>query len=77
VAAEKAARMPGFHRRERLKKEEKRQIALSGIISYLTAKCGGNVHDRGVVDHHEQRFRHILPSECCRTRGRLGFPLTE
>jgi hypothetical protein len=31
-------------------KEEKCQAALSGIISYLTAKCGGNVHDRGVVE---------------------------
>jgi hypothetical protein len=31
-------------------KEEKRQIALSGIISHLIAKCGGNVHDRGVVE---------------------------
>jgi hypothetical protein len=32
------------------KKEENRQIALSGIISYLTAKCGGNVHDKCVVE---------------------------
>jgi hypothetical protein len=32
------------------KKEENRQVALSGIISYLTAKCGGNVHDRGVIE---------------------------
>jgi hypothetical protein len=31
-------------------KEEKDQVALSGIISYLTTKCGGNVHDRGVVE---------------------------
>jgi hypothetical protein len=32
------------------KTEEKRQVALSIIISYLTAKCGGNVHDRGVIE---------------------------
>jgi hypothetical protein len=32
------------------KTEEKPQVALSGIISYLTAKCGGNVHDTGVVE---------------------------
>jgi hypothetical protein len=30
--------------------EEKRQIALSGIISHSTAKCGGDVHDLGVVE---------------------------
>jgi hypothetical protein len=31
-------------------KEENCQVALSGIISHLAAKCGGNVHDRGVVE---------------------------
>jgi hypothetical protein len=31
------------------RKEEKRQAALSGIISHLMAKCGGNLHDRGAV----------------------------
>jgi hypothetical protein len=28
----------------------KRDSPLDGIIAYLTSKCGGNVHDRGVVD---------------------------
>jgi hypothetical protein len=32
------------------KKEENRHLALSGIVSYLTEKCGGNIHDRGVVE---------------------------
>jgi hypothetical protein len=27
----------------------KEQAPLDGIISYLTRKCGGNVHDRGVI----------------------------
>jgi hypothetical protein len=31
-------------------KEEDRQTALSGIIAHLTAKCGGNVHKKGVVE---------------------------
>jgi hypothetical protein len=31
-------------------KEEENDGALSGIISHLTAKCGSNVHDRGVVE---------------------------
>jgi hypothetical protein len=31
-------------------KEVNRWVALSGIISYLTAKCGCNVHNRGVVE---------------------------
>jgi hypothetical protein len=31
-------------------KEENHQVALSGIISHLTAKCGGNVHDKGFVE---------------------------
>jgi hypothetical protein len=31
-------------------KEKNRQFALSGIISYLTAKCGGNVHHKGAVE---------------------------
>jgi hypothetical protein len=26
------------------------QSSLDGIISYLTAKCGGNVHDKGIVN---------------------------
>jgi hypothetical protein len=30
--------------------EENHQIALSGIISHLTARCSGNVHDRGAVE---------------------------
>jgi hypothetical protein len=32
------------------KKEENRPFALSGIISYLTVKCGGNIHNLGVVE---------------------------
>jgi hypothetical protein len=28
----------------------KRDSPLDGIIAYLTSKCGGNVHDRGVVN---------------------------
>jgi hypothetical protein len=32
------------------KTDGKRQIALSGIISYLTGKYGGNVHDRSIVE---------------------------
>jgi hypothetical protein len=31
-------------------KEENYQVALSGIIAHLTAKCGGNVHDKGVLE---------------------------
>jgi hypothetical protein len=30
-------------------KEENDLLPLKGIISYLTAKCGGNVHDLGVI----------------------------
>jgi hypothetical protein len=32
------------------KKEENREIVPSGIISHLMAKCGGNVHDMGLVE---------------------------
>jgi hypothetical protein len=49
MAAEKAARMSRFHRWESPKKEEKHQVALFGIISHLTAKCSGNIHQRCVV----------------------------
>jgi hypothetical protein len=31
-------------------KEERNQVSLSRIISHLTAKCGGKVHDMGVVE---------------------------
>jgi hypothetical protein len=30
--------------------EEKREITLSGIVSHLMGKCGGNIHDKGVVE---------------------------
>jgi hypothetical protein len=30
--------------------DENRQFALSGIVSHLTTKCGGNVHDKGIVE---------------------------
>jgi hypothetical protein len=50
-----------FLARKGSKKEENHQSALSGIISYLTAKCRGNVHDRGVVE--------ITASSVCSTNS--------
>jgi hypothetical protein len=35
---------------KRAEKEENRPVALSEIISYLSATCGGNVYDKSVVE---------------------------
>ena len=45
-AAPPAQATPG-HRKQFLYSEAKK---LDGIIAYLTRECGGNVHDKGIVD---------------------------
>jgi hypothetical protein len=67
-----------FITRRSAQKEEKRQIALSGVISHLTAKFGGNVHDRGVVEVTASSFSGTFhPWKCRRPRKEFAVLLED
>jgi hypothetical protein len=50
AASKREAREPRSARNRGIKFAPSQSAPLSGIIAYLTEKCGGNVHDQGVVD---------------------------
>jgi hypothetical protein len=78
MAAEKAARMPAFHRRERARWAENCQVDISGIISHMTMKCGGNIHDRGVVEITASSVYQDYDSSCApRNAADFGGKVSE